>query len=78
MNAGVAFLGRRINIWTILPGRSKDGKKEKEKKGYEQDQEGIGEKTPIMVGAPAVLLLPSPGIGYSAIHKCFAQPCKGI
>lgn len=24
VNAGIAFPGRRINIWTILPGRSKD------------------------------------------------------
>lgn len=31
VNAGVAFTGRIINIWTILPRRSKDRKKKKKK-----------------------------------------------
>lgn len=48
VNAGVAFTGRIINIWTILPRRSKDRKKKK--KRHERDQEGTGEKTPIMLG----------------------------
>lgn len=73
VNAGVAFTGRIINIWTILPRRSKDGKKKE--KAWTRSR-GNRWKNPNHVGTPAVLL--SPGTGCTALHKCFAQPFKGI
>lgn len=74
VNAGVAFTGRIINIWPYYRGDLSTEKKKINKGMNEIKREEV--KKPNHVGTPAVLL--SPGAGGAALHKCFAQPFKGI
>ena len=72
LNSGVAFSGRIINIWTILPSRSKNSKKNKGMNEIKREQvkkiQPCWDKNSLL----------SSGIGCTASHKCFAQPFKGI
>lgn len=72
VKAGVTFTWRVINIWTILPRRSKHSKKNIGMNEIKREQV---KKTNYAWDTSSSH---SPGTGCTILHKCFAQLFKGI